>query len=82
MQLDQNPFFRKPITPWYDSNPACVILILALIPVILFAVAGVWTALTEPLFSPHVWLPGTLLGLSLFLAFKVYFRLRKRNRPH
>jgi hypothetical protein len=23
MQLDQNPFFRKQITSWYDSNFAC-----------------------------------------------------------
>jgi hypothetical protein len=36
MHLEQNPFFRKTITPWYDANPACWIMIGAMIPVFFY----------------------------------------------
>ena len=31
MRLDPNPMFRRIITPWYDSNPACWILLAAML---------------------------------------------------
>ncbi|MCG8551739.1 MAG: hypothetical protein MI799_15160 [Desulfobacterales bacterium] len=80
MQLDQNPFFRKPITPWYDSNPACIILMVIMVPVMLFALVGIWMALTDSRLAGHAWFPGLLFGLSFFLIFKVYFRMKRRNR--
>ncbi len=80
MQLDQNPFFRKPITPWYDSNPACKILMVLMVPVMAFAVVGFVMALTEPLFKGFAWFPATLFGLSFFLTVKVFLRMRRRNR--
>lgn len=80
MQLDQNPFFRKTITPWYDSNPACWILIVLMLLVGGFALAGMAVASAEPAFTPHTWFPGMLLFLSFFLVLKVFFRIRRRSR--
>ena len=80
MQLDQTPFFRKTITPWYDSNLACWILIAAMVPVFAFAIGGIIVARSVPGFTPHTWFPATLCGLSGFLALKVWLRLRARVR--
>lgn len=78
MQLDQNPFFRKAITPWYDSNFACWALMVTMVPVFAFAVAGILVSTSSREFSPHTWFPSTLCFLSGFLALKLWFRLRAR----
>ncbi|NDY71931.1 hypothetical protein DO021_10385 [Desulfobacter hydrogenophilus] len=78
MQLDQNPFFRKTITPWYDSNFACWALIWSMVLVFCFAVDGVIVAANDPRLAHHIWFPLLLAGLSSFLAVKVYVRLNIR----
>lgn len=78
MQLDQNPFFRKAITPWYDSNVACWVLICGMVLVFFFAVGGVIVAADNSDFTPHIWFPLFLTGLSGFLTVKVYVRLNIR----
>jgi hypothetical protein len=80
MQLDQNPFFRKAITSWYDSNLACWLLILLMLFVFVFALAGVIVAGGEPDFVEHIWFPGFLVFLSGCLMIKVFFRLRARSK--
>ncbi len=78
MQLDQNPFFRKTITSWYDSSFVCWLLILLVFVVFVFALGGVLVVLGEPGFEEHLWFPGFLAFLSGFLVIKVFFRLRTR----
>lgn len=80
MQLDQNPFFRKTITPWHDSNFACWVLIVAMAPVFAFALGGILVATADPGFSPHAWFPSMLAVLSAFLALKIWLRLQARAR--
>lgn len=80
MQLDQNPFFRKTITPWYDSNFSCWTLIALMGVVFLFAMAGMTVASANPDFSEHTWFPGLLGFLSFFLVIKVFLRVRRRSR--
>ena len=80
MQLDQNPFFRKVITSWYDSNFACWILIVMMLFVFVFALAGMVVASGEPDFGEHLWFPGFLVFLSEFLVLKVFIRLRIRSK--
>ncbi len=80
MQLDQNPFFRKPITPWYDSNFLCWVLTLFFFLVFVFAVFGIIVASENPVFQCHVWVPSSLAGISLVLAIKIILRLKKRSR--
>ncbi|MBU0971504.1 MAG: hypothetical protein KKC20_12700 [Proteobacteria bacterium] len=79
MQLDQNPFFRKAITSWYDSSFACWLLIAIMLLVFVFSLAGVIVALGEPAFEAHFWFPGFLAFLSGFLALKVFIRLKIRS---
>lgn len=80
MQLDQNPFFRKAITSWYDSSVACWVLIVIMLIVFVFALAGMIVASGEPDFEKHLWFPGFLVFLSGFLALKVFIRLRIRSK--
>ena len=78
MHLDQNPFFRKAITPWYDSNPACWIVMGFLFLVFVFALTGLAVASADPALEEHVWFPGLLAFLSFFLTIKIFFRMRRR----
>jgi len=80
MQLNKNPFFRKPITPWYDSNYACWILIVCMILVFAFAFVGIFVGSMNPGFQEHVWFPSFLAFLSLFLVIKVTLRLKQRSK--
>ncbi len=80
MQLDKNPFFRKPITPWHDTNFACWLLIIFMFFVFAFAVTGVLVGSGNPDFQKHVWFPGFLAFLSLFLVIKIIFRIQKRSK--
>jgi len=80
MQLDQNPFFRKTITSWYDSSFACWLLIIMMFFVFVFALAGMIVVSKEPGFVEHIWFPGLLAFLSGFLMIKVFIRLRIRSK--
>jgi len=80
MQLDPNPYFRRTITSWYDSNFACWLLIIMMLVVFVFALAGIMVASGEPAFDKHAWFPGFLGFLSGFLVVKVYIRLRARSK--
>jgi len=80
MHLDKNPFFRKTITPWYDTNPACWIVMGFLFPVFVFALTGIAVASADPALAEHVWFPGILAFLAFFLMIKILFRMRRRFR--
>ncbi len=73
-----NPFFRKPITPWYDSNIACWWVMIAMIVVFAFSLAGIVVAAEEERFREYIGFPVTLAGLSLLLVLKTALRLRER----
>ena len=78
MQLYEPLFFRKPITPWYDSILACRILIASMISVFAFALTGIFVGSNNPDFQELVWFPGFLSFLSLFLVVKIFLRLKRR----
>lgn len=80
MHLEQNPFFRKTITPWYDANFACWIVMGVMIPVFLLALAGMAVAWSDPDLAEHVWFPSALAGLSFFLVVKTGVRLWRRSK--
>ncbi len=80
MQLDQNPFFRKPITSWYDSNFVCWTVMVLMIVVFIFAMAGIIVGSGTGEFQGYVWFPTLLSGFSLFLVLKIALRLRHRSK--
>jgi hypothetical protein len=65
MRLDPNPLFRRVITPWYDSNMVCGILLLAMAVIIIFSSVGIAAAREYAAYHAYVWVPSTLLALSV-----------------
>lgn len=78
MRLDPNPMFRRVITPWYDSNVACWVLLAAMVLVALFSWAGIAAARYVPLYNSHTWVPTLLLFMSLFVGISVGYRIFRR----
>jgi len=78
MRLDPNPLFRRAITPWYDSNAACWILLMAMLAVVLFSWAGIVVARNHPDYHSYSWVPWSLLFLSLLVGCSTAYRLLRR----
>jgi hypothetical protein len=75
MHLDtSNPLFRKASAPWYDGNLACGILLAVMLLVGLFSWAGIYVAHSDPSYNAYLWVPTTLLILSLLVIGSVAFR--------
>ncbi|OGR11195.1 MAG: hypothetical protein A3J85_07730 [Desulfobacula sp. RIFOXYA12_FULL_46_16] len=80
MQLDQNPFFRKPITTWYDSNFACWATMIMMIFIFIFAMAGIIVGSGTEGFREYVWFPTLLSFLCLCLVLKIALRIKNRSK--
>ncbi len=80
MQLDQNPFFRKPITSWYDSNFVCWTVMVVMIFVFIFAMAGIIVGSGTVEFQGYVWFPTFLSFMCLFVVLKIALRIKHRSK--
>ena len=61
MPADKNPVFRKAVIPWYNSTTAHIIVVLFMLLVIIFAVAGLAVARENPAYQGYIWVPILLL---------------------
>jgi succinate dehydrogenase hydrophobic anchor subunit len=80
MRPNQNPLFRKVIAPWYDSELACIIVIIFMVLVLCFGWIGMSTALDNPSDQGHAWVPLLLMLMSFFVLISTAVRLVGRNR--
>jgi hypothetical protein len=78
MRLDPNPLFRRVITPWYDSELACWIVMLVMVVVVVFSCIGIFVSRQYPGFNAYTWVPVLLLILSLWVLVSVAYRLIQR----
>lgn len=78
MRLDPNPMFRKIIVPWYDSEAACLIMIVFMFIVLLFAFAGISVSRENFEHNEHIWVPVLLLVMSGAVIVSAIIRLIKR----
>lgn len=81
MQTDKTPFFRKEVTPWYDSTPVCWGFIFLMCLLFLFFSTGITVGLGNPDFTDHIWLPLLLSISSILILIKILLRLKNRARP-
>lgn len=79
MRLDPQPLFRRVITPWYDGPVACWVVIVMMAGVLLFSLAGIVVARSNPDFHGHTWVPAILLLASLFVLLSTAVRLLRRR---
>ena len=82
MRLDPNPLFRRIIMPWYDSPPICWGLLLTMVALMLFSLAGIAVAREDPGYQRYVWVPEVLFGLCLFVGCSVAVRMLRRHFQH
>lgn len=75
MRFDDDPVFRKIIVAWYDSEATCYLILAAMLPVMLFSMAGISVALETPEYGDYIWVPLLLLGLSGYMTVVAAFRL-------
>jgi hydrogenase-4 membrane subunit HyfE len=80
MRPNQNPLFRKAIVSWYDSEIACVVVIIFMVSVLCFGGMGISAALDNPAYQEYVWVPLLLMLMSLFVLISTAARLVGRNR--
>lgn len=78
MPADKNPVFRKAVIPWYKSTSAHIIMILCMLLVFFFALAGISVAREFPEYNGYVWVPAVLLAMSAGIVVTTTARLIKR----
>ena len=78
MPADKNPVFRKAVIPWYHSTGAYVVVVLFMLFVIFFAIAGISVARENPAFQGYIWVPAALLAMSVAIIATTCIRLIKR----
>jgi len=77
MATESKPMFRKVIYPFYDSEAACITIIILMLLLLIFSIAGISVAREEPLYSGYVWVPAILLIMSIAVLVPAATRLIK-----
>ena len=78
MGQDQDPLFRKEIVRWYNSDAACLLIILLMFLVFLFGVAGVSVARENVEYHGYAWVAVLLVAMSGVVIVSTSIRLLKR----
>lgn len=78
MRIDQNPLFRKSFIPWYDSEAACIIVILCMLAVLLFGAVGISVAHESVEYHDNIWIAVLLVVMSGGVMLSTTIRLIKR----
>ncbi len=78
MPLDQNPLFRKVILPWYDTEKACYAVIVFMLLVFLFGIAGILEASEKTEYNEYIWVPVLIVVMSAGVIVSIAIRLIKR----
>ena len=78
MRIEQNPLFRKAIVPWYDSEVACLIVIVFMFIVFLFGFGGISVARENTEYHEHIWVAVLLVIMSGVVIVSTTIRLIKR----
>jgi hypothetical protein len=78
MSADKNPVFRKVIIPWYRSTNAYIFVIIFMLLVFFFALAGISVAREYHSYRGYVWVPAVLLVMSAGIIITTAARLIKR----
>ena len=78
MRVDKNPIHRKAIVPWYDSEIACIIILMLMAVIILFAASGIYVSYEASEYKTYGWVAILLLVLSAWIMVSAGLRLINR----
>ena len=76
MALKSKPIFRKAIYPFYDSETACIIIIIMLL-VLLFGITGITIARENVQYNGYIWVPALIVILSSVVLISASIRFIK-----
>ncbi|MDM8522404.1 hypothetical protein QUF80_03450 [Desulfococcaceae bacterium HSG8] len=74
----ESPLYRKVIIPWYDSETACLIVIIFMFIVFMFSLVGISVTNEFPEYKDHIGVPIALIIMSVLVILFTTFRLIKR----
>jgi hypothetical protein len=77
-ELDYQSEHRKTITPWYDSEAACLVMIILMFFVFMFGYIGLTLARETTIYRGHSWVPILLMSASGIIIVSITIRLTKR----
>jgi hypothetical protein len=80
MRLEESSLYGKVIIPWYDSDATMIAVIVAMVPVLLFAVVGLFVSFEISSQRVDAWVPAALATGSLFVLLSASVRLFRRRR--
>jgi len=75
MTIKPKPMFRKAIYPFYDSEKACIIILIIMLIIFLFGIAGISAAHEDAQHTGYTWVPALLSILSLAVFISTAVRL-------
>jgi len=78
--MNPSPVFRRAILPWYDTNPACIGVLVLMAAVCLFGLEGIRIAGKMEPSHGYIWVPILLVVLSGCVCVSIIFRMVKRYR--
>ena len=78
---EENPVFRKTVLPWYDSEAACLVMIIFMYLVFLFSATGIYVASENAVYRNFTWVPWLLSALSTVVIISTTIRLIRRYGP-
>ena len=83
MYSKKDPVFRKAVIPWHRSNKIYILIIVFMLHVLLFGVAGISVARENGTYIGYIWVPISLVALSAMIIITTTYRLIKRyfTRP-
>jgi hypothetical protein len=79
--LEESSLYGKVIIPWYDSDALMIAVIVAMVPVFVFALVGLVVSFEVPFNGTAAWwVPAVLAAGSLFVLLSSSVRLFRRRR--
>jgi len=78
MPSEKNPVFRKAIIPWYNSTTVYTIVLIIMLLMLFFAIAGLSVSQEKAEFRRYVWIPALLLAMIAAIIITTTARLIKR----
>ena len=78
MGVEKSTVHRKKTAPWYDSESACITLILFMFLVFWFSLLGVMEAFDTVEYIDFVWVPVLLMVMSGGVIASTIFRMIRR----
>jgi len=77
--LDHRTAYRKTIVPWYDSEAICLVMIILMLLVLIFAYIGLRVTQDILAYADYLWIPVLLMTISITIILSTTIRLIRRH---